>query len=126
MIASTSFHGDIDRSFVEADTIVSAVIQGLHDIGACLGNYRCQAFQCPGIVRKPYSQALPSSVPNQALLNNSRQQIDFEVASGYQHRDVLTTMTRFRLQDSGEGNGTGPFCYSFALWKTSSSFVTMR
>jgi len=33
MIASTSFHGDIDRGFVQADTIAGTVIRSFHDIG---------------------------------------------------------------------------------------------
>ncbi|SPP64145.1 hypothetical protein NITLEN_100015 [Nitrospira lenta] len=113
MIAAARFHGDIDGGFVQAHAIVRAVIRGLHDIGARLGNNRRQPLQRAGIVRQQHAQAQAPSIPHHPLLDNSRQQIDVKIAAGHQHCDVLTAIPHFILEDSGQRHGARPFRHGF-------------
>ena len=109
LIRAPGFHRDIDGGLSQIHPVVGAIVRGLHDVRAVVGENSGQAVQSARIVGKVDSQAHQASVFHQAALDDARQQGDVDVAAADQHRNFGPAMEiDFRLND-GEGGGSGAF-----------------
>lgn len=107
MIGAARFHGDVDSSVTEIDSVVGAIVGGLNDVGAMIGEDSGEAMQGAGIVWQVNAQADEASIFHQAALYNAREQRDVDIAAADQDRDSLALQRQLAVQDGSDGGGSG-------------------
>ena len=91
------FHGDVDGGIAEIDAVIGAIIRGLDDVGAMVGEDSGQAMQRAGIVRKMNAQANQATVFDQAALYDPREQCDVDVAAADKNRNAFAAEPEFSV-----------------------------
>lgn len=81
VLIASCFERDIDDGVTEADAVVGAVVGGLHDIGAGVGEDSCELMQCAGPVGEMNAKAGAASVLDEATLDDTGEQTDVNVTS---------------------------------------------
>src|SRR5580698_1675097 len=81
VIEAASFEGHIDDGVTEVDAVVGAIVRGLHDVGAGIGDDFRELMQRTGAIGEVDSQAGTAAVLDQAALDDFGKQADVDVAS---------------------------------------------
>ena len=87
VVGATCLHGDVDGSVAEIDAVIGAVVGGLDDVGAMVGEDSGEAMQCAGIVRAGgHAQADEASIFDQATFDDAREQRNVEQGNDERRR----------------------------------------
>ena len=89
MVGAARFHGDVDRGVAQIHSVIGAVVGGLDDVGAMLGQNSGEAMQGAGIIGQMDAQAHQASVFDQAALDDAGEQCHVDVAAADQHRNFF-------------------------------------
>ena len=113
VIGPSGFHRDVDGGVAQVDAVVGAVVSGLDDVGAMIGEDSGEAVQRAGIVGQVNAQANQASIFHQAALDDAREQGDVDIAAADEDGDSLPLQRQLAVQHGGNSGSSGAFRQGF-------------
>ena len=95
---SARFEGDINYGIAEVHSIMGAVVRGLHDIGAGIGDDARERMEGTGPVGEVNAEAGAPTVFDETTLDDPGKQADIDVASADKDGGALAVQRSLVLE----------------------------